>query len=93
MVSGIAVGLTFYIYYGRQKKKNHLHAISSSVLSHRFSSGHSLEDHERGSKYIGVHYFTYSELEEATNFFDPARELGDGAFGTVYFGKHRHPLL
>ncbi|KAK7368532.1 hypothetical protein VNO80_10559 [Phaseolus coccineus] len=89
VVSAIAVGLGFYIYYGRQKKKNYLHAVTSSVL--RNSKGNplssSLEDSEKGSKYFGVHFFTYSELEEATNFFDPNRELGDGGFGKVYFGK------
>lgn len=31
--------------------------------------------------------FNYSELEEATDNFNSARELGDGGFGTVYYGK------
>lgn len=34
-----------------------------------------------------VHLFTYNELEEATNNFDSDKELGDGGFGTVYYGK------
>ena len=42
---------------------------------------------ERGSSYFGVHLFAYNELEEATNNFDSAKELGDGGFGTVYHGK------
>ncbi|MCD7454795.1 hypothetical protein HAX54_026089 [Datura stramonium] len=41
------------------------------------------------SKYFGfqVPVFTYAELNEATNNFDPSNELGDGGFGTVYYGK------
>lgn len=40
----------------------------------------------RGSSYFGVQVFNYVELEEATNNFDPSRELGEGGFGTVYYG-------
>lgn len=31
--------------------------------------------------------FSYAELEEATKSFDPSMEIGDGGFGTVYYGK------
>ncbi|KAG5227185.1 LEAF RUST DISEASE-RESISTANCE LOCUS RECEPTOR PROTEIN KINASE [Salix suchowensis] len=41
---------------------------------------------EKGSTYFGVRVFSYNELEEATNSFDPSKELGDGGFGTVYHG-------
>ncbi|KAH0668657.1 hypothetical protein KY289_023150 [Solanum tuberosum] len=46
-------------------------------------------DLEVESKYFGfqVPVFTYAELKEATNNFDPLNELGDGGFGTVYYGK------
>jgi serine/threonine protein kinase len=37
--------------------------------------------------YFGVHVFDYAELEEATNKFHSDRELGEGGFGTVYYGK------
>ncbi|XP_059451731.1 LEAF RUST 10 DISEASE-RESISTANCE LOCUS RECEPTOR-LIKE PROTEIN KINASE-like 1.4 isoform X3 [Corylus avellana] len=46
-------------------------------------------DLERGSTYFGAHIFSYEELEEATNRFDPSRQLGDGGFGTVYYGELR----
>ncbi|KAJ0450894.1 putative protein kinase RLK-Pelle-WAK-LRK10L-1 family [Helianthus annuus] len=35
----------------------------------------------------GVSVFSYKELEDATKNFDPSRELGDGGFGAVYYGK------
>ncbi|KAK4426616.1 LEAF RUST 10 DISEASE-RESISTANCE LOCUS RECEPTOR-LIKE PROTEIN KINASE-like 1.3 [Sesamum alatum] len=41
----------------------------------------------RGSSDLGVQVFNYTELEEATNNFDRARELGDGGYGTVYYGE------
>ncbi|XP_076907030.1 LEAF RUST 10 DISEASE-RESISTANCE LOCUS RECEPTOR-LIKE PROTEIN KINASE-like 1.1 [Bidens hawaiensis] len=35
----------------------------------------------------GISVFSYKELENATQNFDPSRELGDGGFGSVYYGK------
>lgn len=42
------------------------------------------------SVYFGVQVFSYQELEEATQNF--SRELGDGGFGTVYYGNN-HSLF
>ncbi|KAI7743624.1 hypothetical protein M8C21_011830 [Ambrosia artemisiifolia] len=36
---------------------------------------------------FGVPVFSYEELEDATQNFDPSHELGDGGFGAVYYGK------
>ncbi|KAK9064561.1 hypothetical protein SSX86_015943 [Deinandra increscens subsp. villosa] len=35
----------------------------------------------------GVCVFSYKELEDATQNFDPSHELGGGGFGSVYYGK------
>ncbi|PHU01970.1 hypothetical protein BC332_27221 [Capsicum chinense] len=76
----IACFLWFY------KKKND----SSSILS-RNTSGISMIHHELEERceYLGIPVFSYTELEEATNKFSSSRKLGDGGYGTVYYGKLR----
>ncbi|KAL8241881.1 hypothetical protein R6Q59_012183 [Mikania micrantha] len=44
---------------------------------------------EDTSVYFGVSVFSYAELQDATDRFDSSKELGDGGFGTVYYGKLR----
>ncbi|XP_062117039.1 LEAF RUST 10 DISEASE-RESISTANCE LOCUS RECEPTOR-LIKE PROTEIN KINASE-like 1.2 isoform X4 [Humulus lupulus] len=80
----ILMGLVFFLYQHRNKKRNAPSYFLSRSISSNISS---VKDIEKGSTYFGVHVFTYEELVEATNNFDSSKELGDGGFGTVYFGK------
>ncbi|KAG6627498.1 hypothetical protein CIPAW_15G132800 [Carya illinoinensis] len=84
--------IIFFFYQKRYKKKFAVQYVRSSFESRNISSDHpssTTTDPEMGSKYFGVHLFTYTELEEATNNFDSHKELGDGGFGTVYYGELR----
>ncbi|PHT48235.1 putative serine/threonine-protein kinase [Capsicum baccatum] len=69
---------------GKGGKGGRSHSFTRNKYSDR-----SRKDHEGDSKYFGVPVFSYSTLEEATNNFDSSQELGDGGFGTVYYGKLR----
>lgn len=61
------------------------------LLSRNLSSDPSSKsDIEDGSFNFGIPIFSYMELVEATGNFDPSKELGDGGFGTVYYGKISH---
>ncbi|GKB32391.1 protein kinase-like domain, concanavalin A-like lectin/glucanase domain protein [Tanacetum coccineum] len=51
------------------------------------SSKDNTESIEDRSLFYGVSVFSYTELEYATQHFDPSNKLGDGGFGVVYYGK------
>ncbi|KAJ8564737.1 hypothetical protein K7X08_001197 [Anisodus acutangulus] len=82
------IGLTLSICLGiviwrfKKGKDGRSRAFTRNTYSDR-------KDVEGGSKYFGLPVFSYSTLEEATNNFDSSQELGDGGFGTVYYGKLR----
>ncbi|XP_015967638.1 LEAF RUST 10 DISEASE-RESISTANCE LOCUS RECEPTOR-LIKE PROTEIN KINASE-like 1.2 isoform X1 [Arachis duranensis] len=62
-------------------------------FSRKFQTRNTYADHssnpdvEGGSVYFGIPLFSYKELEEATSRFDLNKQVGDGGFGTVYYGK------
>ncbi|KAE8077273.1 hypothetical protein FH972_015848 [Carpinus fangiana] len=76
----------FFIGRHHYKKK---HASSNMLAKNANYDPSSRSDLEGGSLYYGVPVYSYSELEEATNNFDTEKELGDGGFGIVYYGKLR----
>ncbi|KAL3731427.1 hypothetical protein ACJRO7_028324 [Eucalyptus globulus] len=74
------------LYMIRQKQQ---HCFLIFHSRHASSDSSTKADLEVGDVCFGVPIFPNAELEEATNHFDTARELGDGGFGIVYYGKLR----
>ncbi|KAF2558318.1 hypothetical protein F2Q68_00013614 [Brassica cretica] len=83
----IAASIGWFVYHRRKTKS---YRTSSTLLPRNKSSEPSSKssDVEKAEDMlVGVRLFSYEELEEATGNFDPSKELGDGGFGTVYYGK------
>ncbi|KQK05032.2 hypothetical protein BRADI_2g17520v3 [Brachypodium distachyon] len=79
-----------------RKRRQYKTTSSSRLLKHTASGGTprsrcSSNDLESGGSVhnLPTHLFAYEELEEATDGFSAALELGDGGFGTVYKGQLR----
>lgn len=84
----------------KNPKKTDLHVIPSSKSLLGSANSFSLttasdpsprSDTRNTSTYFGVPVFSYDELAEATCNFDSSREIGDGGFGVVYYGKTIKP--
>ncbi|XP_059454770.1 LEAF RUST 10 DISEASE-RESISTANCE LOCUS RECEPTOR-LIKE PROTEIN KINASE-like 1.1 [Corylus avellana] len=82
----IIIICAFFIMRHYYKTK---YASSNMLAKNANSDPSSRPDLEGGSLYFGVPVYSYSDLEEATNNFDTEKELGDGGFGIVYYGKLR----
>ncbi|KMT08229.1 hypothetical protein BVRB_6g142460 [Beta vulgaris subsp. vulgaris] len=78
----VILGLAFWCL-----KKIKLRSSELASRSIRKQTTRMKTDLDKSKVYFSVPVFSYSELEEATNKFDPSRELGVGGFGTVYYGK------
>ncbi|XP_030952596.1 LEAF RUST 10 DISEASE-RESISTANCE LOCUS RECEPTOR-LIKE PROTEIN KINASE-like 1.4 isoform X1 [Quercus lobata] len=102
VIAGILLGIWFYSINQRRKrraeesKSNELPttlssksvpASSTNIARRNPSHPYPNSDLQKGSTYFGAHVFSYEELEEATNNFDPSKEIGKGGFGKVYYGK------
>ncbi|KAL1553606.1 non-specific serine/threonine protein kinase [Salvia divinorum] len=87
LIPGFAllVACIIFIIWQRKKKMREAYFLSRN-LSYDPSSKSNIED---GSFSFDIPIFSYTELVEAADNFDPSKELGDGGFGTVYYGKLR----
>ncbi|BDA45744.1 probable receptor-like cytoplasmic kinase 185 at N-terminal half [Coccomyxa sp. Obi] len=67
----------------------------SKLAHHEVPLGHAATTGPSRSQVLplGCKYFTYRELEEATNDWAQSNVIGDGGFGRVYKGRLRNGLL
>lgn len=77
----MAAGVCTLIYFARCRPKN-------ASLKENYSDSSFRLDLEGSKFHFDVPIFSNGELEEATNNFSNSNRIGDGGFGTVYYGKN-----
>ncbi|KAK4781419.1 hypothetical protein SAY86_015521 [Trapa natans] len=85
-ISIMLIALFLCLCYHYRRNLGHSYLVSKCINLSAFSSS---IDSEREGQHPGLLIFDYRELQDATNNFDPQSILGDGGFGTVFYGKLR----
>ncbi|KAL9247414.1 hypothetical protein vseg_020849 [Gypsophila vaccaria] len=80
--TGIGLLLSLVLFFFCRRRYMERHSEQPRVVPRAFSA--TLDPN--GSTIFGVEVLSYSVLEEATDYFNPAKELGAGGFGMVYHG-------
>ncbi|GAU32131.1 hypothetical protein TSUD_218820 [Trifolium subterraneum] len=89
--TGLSIGLAtilvviLFMCYWRFKSSE----VKNKSRTNHYGLSRNTTIPESGAVYFGIPVFSYDELKEATNNFDQARQIGEGGFGTIYYGKLR----
>ncbi|KAH7650685.1 Non-specific serine/threonine protein kinase protein, partial [Dioscorea alata] len=90
---GVGIGVfllsfAFCFAWHRHQKRREGSPSSNPLIGSSYAETTSRRgDPELGSPTFQTHFFSYQELQEATNDFNVSNELGDGGYSTVYKGK------